>query len=307
MIAFNVKHGRRYDARRVRLSKEAIVNAPQFSNRMTAMHANSQKTALVTGASSGIGRASAEALARAGFTVFGTSRKPNEHGPNQVSMLTCDVTDEASVAHLVSEVLARTGRIDVLVNNAGLGLFGGAEESSAAQVQRLFDVNLFGVIRVINSVLPSMRVGGQGRIINLSSALGFLPAPYSAHYAASKFALEGYSESLDHEVRAFNVRVSLIEPGTVKGNFDQSALEPDTKMAEYDDARAWVHGFYKKALLTAVTPEEVADAVLLAATTPRQQLRYPVGKVAKQVSLLRRLMPARMFDKVLRQQFGLPG
>ncbi len=271
------------------------------------MPSNSQKTALVTGASVGIGRASAEALASTGFTVFGTSRKPSGNNPSQVSMLACDVTDEASVASLVSEVVARTGRIDVLVNNAGLGLFGGAEESSAAQVQRLFDVNLFGVIRVVNAVLPSMRAQGQGRIINLSSALGFVPAPYSAYYAASKFALEGYSESLDHEVRAFKVRVSLIEPGTVKSNFDQSALEPDRKLAEYDGGRAWVHGFYKKALLTAVTPDEVADAVRLAATAPRQQLRYPVGKVAKQVGLLRRLMPARMFDKVLRQQFGLPG
>jgi NAD(P)-dependent dehydrogenase (short-subunit alcohol dehydrogenase family) len=270
------------------------------------MLSTSQKTALVTGASSGIGRASAEALARAGFTVFGTSRKPGGAGPGPVTMLACDVTDEASVASLVQEVLARTGRIDVLVNNAGVGLFGGAEESSVAQVQRLYDVNLFGVVRVINAVLPSMRARGQGRIVNLSSGLGIVPAPYSAHYAGSKFALEGYSESLDHEVRAFNVRVSLIEPGTVTGSFDQSALEPDTKMADYDVARAWVHGFIKKALLTAVTPEEVANAVLLAATTPRHRLRYPVGKVAKQVSLLRRLMPARLFDKVLRQQFGLP-
>ncbi len=271
------------------------------------MHSTSQKTALVTGASSGIGYASAEALARAGFTVFGTSRKPSGNSPGPVTMLACDVTDGGSVAALVSEVLARAGRIDVLVNNAGVGLFGGAEESSAAQVQRLYDVNLFGAVRVINAVLPSMRSHRQGRIINLSSALGFLPAPYSAHYAGSKFALEGYSESLDHEVRAFNVRVSLIEPGTVKGNFDQSALEPDMKTAEYDGARAWVHDFIRKSLPKAVTPEEVAEAVLLAATAPRHTLRYPVGKVAKQVSLLRRLMPARMFDKILRHQFGLPG
>lgn len=270
------------------------------------MSSPSQKTALVTGASSGIGRASAEALARAGFTVFGTSRKPGGSGPSQVTMLACDVTDEGSVSALVSAVLARTGRIDVLVNNAGVGMFGGAEESSVAQVQRLYDVNLFGVVRVINAALPSMRARGQGRIINLSSALGLIPAPYSAHYAGSKFALEGYSESLDHEVRAFNVRVSLIEPGTVKGNFDQSALEPDSKTPQYDDGRALVHGFIKKALPTAVTPEEVADAVLRAATTPRHRLRYPVGKEAKQVSLLRRLVPARLFDKALRQQFGLP-
>ncbi|WP_421699728.1 oxidoreductase [Ancylobacter sp.] len=270
------------------------------------MSSHSPKTALVTGASSGIGRASAEALARAGFTVFGTSRKPGGTAPSQVTMLACDVTDDASVAALISQVLARTGRIDVLVNNAGVGMFGGAEESSVAQVQRLYDVNLFGVVRVINAVLPSMRARGQGRIINLSSALGFIPAPYSAHYAGSKFAVEGYSESLDHEVRAFNVRVSLIEPGTVTGNFDQSALEPDAKKPEYDGGRAWVRGFIEKALPTAVTPEDVADAVLRAATAPRYRLRYPVGKVAKKVSLLRRLMPARLFDKALRQQFGLP-
>lgn len=122
------------------------------------MSSHSPKTALVTGASSGIGRASAEAPARAGFTVFGTSRKPGGTAPSEVTMLACDVTDDASVAALVSQVLARTGRIDVLVNNAGVGMFGGAEESSVARVQRLYDVNLFGVVRLINAVLPSMLV-----------------------------------------------------------------------------------------------------------------------------------------------------
>lgn len=235
------------------------------------MNSTSKKTALVTGASSGIGQASAEALVRAGFRVFGTSRKPNGSSQSQVSMLAYDVTDEASVASLVSTVLESTGRIDVLVNNAGLGMFGAAEESSVAQVQSLFDVNLFGVMRMINAVLPSMRRQGEGRIVNVSSALGFVPAPYSAHYGASKYALEGYSESLDHEIRAFNVRVSLIEPGTVQGSFDQSSLEPDSMIAEYDAGRAWVHAFYKNSKLTADTPENVADAVLLAATATHQR------------------------------------
>lgn len=270
------------------------------------MTLTSKKIALVTGASSGIGRASAGALAKAGFTVFGTSRKPSGESLGGVSMLACDVTDEASVAALVSGVLSKTGRIDVLVNNAGLGLFGGAEESSIAQVQGLFDVNLFGVMRMTNAVLPSMRRQREGRIINLSSALGFVPAPYSAHYAASKYALEGYSESLDHEIRGFDVRVSLIEPGTVKGSFDHSSLEPDSKKTEYDAGRAWVHDFYQKSKLTADTPEDVADAVLRAATATRYRQRYTVGKVAGQVSLLKRLLPATLFDKALRQQFGIP-
>lgn len=153
------------------------------------MNSTSSRIALVTGASSGIGKASAEALARTGFTVFGTSRRPSGGSPEDVTMLACDVTDDASVAALVKTILERAGRIDVLVNNAGLGMFGGAEESSVAQVQQLFDVNLFGVMRMTNAVLPSMRLQRAGRIVNISSALGFVPAPYSAHYAASKYAL----------------------------------------------------------------------------------------------------------------------
>lgn len=271
------------------------------------MDANSQKTAIVTGASSGIGRATAESLARAGYRVFGTSRRPSGDGPSNVEMLACDVTDDASVAALAATVLERTGRIDLLVNSAGLGLFGAAEESSSAQVRDLFEVNLFGVVRMTNAVLPSMRARGVGRIVNLSSALGYAPAPFSAYYASSKFALEGYSESLDHEVRTFNVRVALIEPGTVKGSFDKSSLDPDRKLKEYEAGRAWVNGFYQKGLETADTPERVAQSVVQAATATKHRLRYTVGSVAWQVALLRRLMPAGLFDKALRQQFGLSG
>jgi NAD(P)-dependent dehydrogenase (short-subunit alcohol dehydrogenase family) len=270
------------------------------------MSAHSGKTAIVTGASTGIGRASAEALARAGFTVFGTSRRNMNDGPNQVSMLTCDVTDDRSVNSLVSAVLSRTGRIDVLVNNAGIGLLGGAEESSISQVQALFDVNLFGVMRVTNAVLPSMRQRSQGRIINISSVLGLIPAPFSAHYSATKHALEGYSESLDHEIRAFNVRVSLIEPAYTRSVFEQNALEPDSPLKEYQQARAAARAFLRDAMTAADQPEVVAKAVLLAATAARPGRRYPTGKVARQVSVLRRFVPTEMFDKSLRKQMRLP-
>lgn len=270
------------------------------------MKAHSAKTAIVTGASSGIGRASAEALVRAGYTVFGTSRRPGGPQPAGVTMLSCDVTDDASVAAMVWNVLSQTGRVDVLVNNAGVGLLGGAEESSVAQVQGLFDVNLFGVIRTTNAVLPSMRLRGAGRIVNIGSALGLVPAPYSAHYSASKHALEGYSESLDHEVRAFNVRVTVIEPAFIKSAFDQNSMEPDGALREYDQARAGVHAFIKDVLPTADTPEMVADAVLVAATARHPRQRYTVGKTARQIGMLRRFMPAGMFDKTLRQQYRLP-
>lgn len=271
------------------------------------MGRHTDKTAIVTGASSGIGRASAGALARAGFTVFGTSRRTISDGPKQVTMLRCDVTDEGSVNALVSTVLAETGRIDVLVNNAGIGLLGGAEESSVAQVQALFDVNLFGAIRVTNAVLPSMRQRGSGRIINIGSVLGLIPAPYSAHYAATKHALEGYSESLDHEVRAFNIRVSLIEPAYTRSVFDQNALEPDAVLKAYEQARANTRALVHDVMQTADPPEVAAKAVLLAATTARPRRRYPAGKIAQQISVLRRLAPAGLFDKSLRKQMRLPG
>ncbi|RMN40448.1 Short chain dehydrogenase/reductase oxidoreductase [Pseudomonas syringae pv. apii] len=269
------------------------------------MSTSSKKTAIVTGASSGIGRATAEALVRAGYTVFGTSRKIADSS-TQVSMLTCDVTNDESVRTLVSTVLAQTGRIDLLVNNAGIGLVGGAEEFSIPQVQALFDVNLFGVIRMTNAVLPSMRQRGEGRIINIGSILGLIPAPYSSHYSAVKHAVEGYSESLDHEVRAFNIRVSVVEPGFVRTVFDQNGIEPDSPLKEYDQARAGFKALLADVMPKADLPEVVAAVVLKAANDTRPKHRYTAGKSARQISLLRRFVPTAAFDKSLRKQLRLP-
>ncbi|QZP31779.1 oxidoreductase [Pseudomonas sp. DR48] len=269
------------------------------------MKTSSDRIAVVTGASSGIGQATAEALVRAGYTVFGTSRKAG-NSSTQVSMLTCDVTDDDSVNALVSTVLAQTGRIDLLVNNAGIGLLGGAEEFSISQVQALFDVNLFGVIRMTNAVLPSMRERGQGRIINIGSILGLVPAPYSAHYSAVKHALEGYSESLDHEVRAFNIRASVIEPAFVRTVFDQNGIEPDSQLKVYDRARAGFRALLEEVMPKADLPDVVAAVVVKAATDVRPRHRYTAGKSARQISLLRRFAPAGFFDTALRKQFRLP-
>lgn len=129
-----------------------------------------------------------------------------------VTMLACDVTKEESVEALIAELMSRAGRIDLLVNNAGTGLIGGGEESSIAQAQALFDINLFGLLRTTIAVLPIMRRQRTGRIVNLSSVMGLIPAPYSALYAATKHAIEGYSESLDHELRPLGIRVVLVEP-----------------------------------------------------------------------------------------------
>src|SRR3954464_1473389 len=171
------------------------------------------RVALVTGASAGIGQAAASALVGAGFTVYGTSRKaaPGEERGGVV-FLPLDVTDDQSVAGAVAEVLHRSGRVDVLVNNAGLGVSGAAEESSIEQARALFETNVFGAMRMTRSVLPVMRQQGSGRIINVSSIVGLIPVPFMALYASSKHALEGYSQSVDHELREHGVRVLLVEP-----------------------------------------------------------------------------------------------
>lgn len=221
-------------------------------------------------------------------------------------MLTCDVTDDASVAKLVDDVLAEAGRIDLLVNNAGVGQLGGAEESSTVQAQALFDVNVFGVLRVTNAVLPAMRRQGKGRIVNLSSVLGLIPAPYSALYASTKHAIEGYSESLDHELRPFGIRVVLVEPAYTRTSFEENLARPDQLLEIYDAARAGMDVILRKAMETGDAPEIVAGTVLKAATDSVPRRRYAAGKMARQVSFLRRFVPASAFDKSLRKQNGLP-
>jgi short-subunit dehydrogenase len=160
------------------------------------------KTALVTGASSGIGEATALRLAMAGYQVYGTSRRGAPAGQQSFAMLPLDVTSDESVEAVVTEVLRLEGRIDLLVNNAGFAVApAGAEESSIEQAWSIFNTNFFGIVRMTRAVVPHMRQRGSGRIINIGSVLGFLPAPYMALYAATKHAIEGYSESLDHELR----------------------------------------------------------------------------------------------------------
>lgn len=271
-----------------------------------SMNKTNLGVALVTGASTGIGYVTATALQNAGFRVFGTSRGLTAQRSDGVSMLTCDVTDDASVAKLVDDVLAKAGRIDLLVNNAGMGLLGGAEESSMTQAKSLFDVNVFGVFRVTNAVLPAMRRQGKGRIVNLSSVQGFIPAPYFALYSSTKHAIEGYSESLDHELRAFGIRVSLVEPAYTRTSFEDNLAKPDQLLDIYDRARADINAVVQKAMEKGDAPDVVAKAILAAATDPDPKRRYAAGKMARQVSFLRRFVPASAFDKSLRKQLGLP-
>lgn len=261
--------------------------------------------AVVTGASSGIGQVTANVLQKAGYRVFGTSRRAAGERSDGVTMLACDVTNDSSVTKLVTDVLAQAGRIDLLVNNAGSGLLGGAEESSMAQAEALFDVNVFGVLRLTNAVLPVMRRQGSGRIINLSSVLGLIPAPYSALYASTKHAVEGYSESLDHELRSLGIRVVLVEPAYTRTSFEENLAKPDQALDVYGAARAAMETILRQAIETGDAPEVVAQTILKAATVSVPKRRYAAGKMARRVSLLRRFVPASAFDKSLRKQNGL--
>ncbi len=266
----------------------------------------SKKTAIVTGATSGIGLATAKVLQAAGYRVFGTSRNPAPAAGSDIQMLTCDVTEDDSVATMVETVFGETGRIDLLVNNAGFGISGAAEESSVEQAKAMFDVNLFGVVRTIRAVLPIMRSQNDGRIINISSVLGLIPAPYMALYGASKHAVEGYSESLDHEIRGQGIRVVLIEPAYTRTSFDQNLVRSDRPLDIYEIERAGRDRFLREMMTTADTPEVVAKVILMAATAASPNLRYTAGSKARQVSLLRRFVPAKGFDKSYRKQIGLP-
>ena len=262
--------------------------------------------ALVTGASSGIGEATAKRLAAAGYTVYGTSRRGTPASGQPFEMLPLDVTSDASVEALVKELVRREGRIDLLVNNAGFGVApGGAEESSIEQARAIFETNFFGLIRMTRAALPHMRKQGRGRIINMSSVLGFLPMPYGALYAATKHAVEGYSESLDHELRTRGIRVSVIEPAYTKTPFDANFLEPDSKLDAYRDARVAVNQRVKEIMSTADHPGIVAEVVLKAAGAANPKLRYTAGVLAGRLRMLRTYAPVGLMDAGIRKDLRL--
>ena len=262
--------------------------------------------ALVTGASSGIGKATAERLATAGYKVYGTSRRGAQTGQRSFGMLSLDVTSDQSVEAAVSELMRLEGRIDLLVNNAGFGVApAGAEESSIEQARLIFETNFFGIVRMTRAVVPYMRKQGGGRIINIGSVLGFLPMPYGALYAATKHAIEGYSESLDHELRTKGIRVSVIEPAYTKTPFDSNFLEPDAKLDEYREVRVAVNARVKEVMATAEQPGVVADVVLQAASAAHPKLRYTAGRLANRLRLLRRFAPAGLVDSGIRRDLRL--
>lgn len=260
---------------------------------------------VVTGVSSGIGRVAAEKFAKRGCQVFGTVRSLAKATPIPgVELVEMDVRNEASVRHAIQAIVARATRIDVLVNNAGMNLIGAVEETATAEAASLFDTNVFGILRTTQAVLPHMRAQRSGRIVNVSSVLGFLPAPYMGLYSASKHAVEGLSETLDHEVRQFGIRVTLVQPAYTRTHLEANSPHANAKIAAYGRERDLVSRSLVHSIDNAPEPDGVADTIVDAALGAWRMRRTPAGQ-ASLLSKLRRFMPAGPVDASLRKTLGL--
>ena len=253
------------------------------------------QTVLVTGASSGIGQVIAQLLTERGFTVYGTSRKPTG------TLVPLDVRSDDSVR----ACLDRVGKIDVLVNNAGYTLMGSAEETSIEEAKGQLETNFFGVVRMVNAVLPAMRKAGAGKIINVGSLAGITAIPFGAFYTASKFALEGYSEALWHELRPLGINVTLIEPGFVHtpiGEKTQIAAKP---LSAYDGVRQRATAALGRHVEHGIVPEKVAATVLRAVQSRSPSLRYRVGTDAAWLPRLKSVLRWPLFAVGVRRTFAV--
>jgi len=263
------------------------------------------KTVLITGASSGIGEATARLFGRHGWNVVASARSVEGLGawanqPN-VAKLTMDVTDEANVREAVADAAVRFGGLDALVNNAGAGLAGAFEAIPDADLRAVFDVNLFGAANTIRAVIPHMRARKTGVIVNVTSITGRVGLPFMAPYDATKFALEGLSESLSYELGAVGIRVKLVEPGGVRTRFTHKWFRHDAYSPVLD-------GLIDKMTAGAATakgPEGVAQAIYRAATESSDRLRYTANGSGPLIAL-NRVLPASVWRRLIKSNFMKP-
>lgn len=266
------------------------------------MH-SAPKVVLVTGGSSGIGKAICERLARNGHYVFGTSRKPGEQ-PSNYSLVALDVTDESSVQQAVAEVLKQTGRIDVLVNNAGVGIQGATEDLSADQAHSVFDADVVGPHRVCRAVLPGMRAQGNGTIINITSLAANFGLPYRGFYSAAKAALERYTEALSTEVAAFGINVCSLQPGEYKTNIGANRIKPAVIGEAYRKGYERAMEVLSSSLHYSHDPDEVAVLVekIMAARRPKSVYHAAHG-MQRVAVVMKKLLPGRWFEKLVLREY----
>ncbi|NYF15433.1 short-subunit dehydrogenase [Microbacterium sp. AK009] len=270
------------------------------------------RVALVTGASSGIGEATVLELIRRGFVVYAGARRVErmahlaEHGARVIRL---DVTDDESMSAAVTGILNDQGRIDVLVNNAGYGSYGAVEDVPIDEARRQFEVNIFGLARLTQLVLPTMRRQRRGTIVNISSIGGRIYEPLGAWYHATKYAVEGLSNSLRVEVEPHGVRVVLIRPGAIRTEWNEisrrSALEVSGDTAYAAQAHALVRTLSAADGETAAGPAVVAEAIGRAVDAAKPRIRYTVPFAAKAIVFARWLLPDRVFDAAVNRVFGV--
>jgi NAD(P)-dependent dehydrogenase (short-subunit alcohol dehydrogenase family) len=271
-----------------------------------------KRVALVTGGSSGIGACTVESLMAAGFTVYTVARRVEMMQPLAAAgahVFAMDVTDDASMVAGVQRIIDEQGRIDVLVNNAGYGSYGAVEDVPLSEARRQFDVNVFGLARLTQLVVPQMRAQGSGRIINISSIGGKFYEPFGAWYHATKFAVEGFSDCLRMELKPFGIKVVIIEPGPIITEWNEIARDSLLEQSGSGDystyakkAHRMLEEFDKPG--RASKPETVAKKIRKAATTRRPAARYPVGRGARAITLSRDYTPDVIFDQVISRMYG---
>lgn len=265
---------------------------------------NMQKVILITGASSGFGKATAELLAQRGHIVYGTSRTTKEHP--SVHFLNMDVRDRESIASGVRQIIEKEGRIDVLVNNAGMGIGGSLELATPEEIDLQMGTNFMGCVNMCQAVLPQMRKQRQGRIINLSSIGGIMGLPYQGYYSASKFAIEGFSEALSAEVRGFGISVSMVEPGDFATGFTASRKNSTLTLEneDYGDSFRRSLDLIEKEENGGLKPEVLARRIAKIVECRHPKLRYVVANLEQWFSVVvKRILPGNWFVGILRNYY----
>ena len=267
----------------------------------------SNAVVLITGASSGFGQAMAQLLSERGYVVYGTSRKAAGDDALPYTMLRMDVTDSASVGDGIQQVMERENRIDVLINNAGIGVAGAFEDTSIEEAKRQFETNFFGIVRVTQEVLPHMRQRKTGMIINISSIGGLVGLPFQGFYSASKFAIEGLTESLRLEVAPFNIRVTNINPGDFHTRFtDNRVVTQKALEGAYSDRFKQVLAIYEEDEIKGAKPAVLAERVEKVIRKKSPKVRYLTGMLSQRiVTVLKPLMGSKGFELLMKGHYKI--
>jgi NAD(P)-dependent dehydrogenase (short-subunit alcohol dehydrogenase family) len=277
----------------------------QRMSKHASQNAGAPKVILVTGASSGIGWATAERFHLAGHKVFGTSRSAEARGPAGVTMVALDVEHDESVQACIRRVLDDAGRVDVLVSNAGRLVFGPSEEVPLADAQRLFETNFWGSVRVVNALLPGMRARRAGQVILVGSMSAWVTMPLNAFYSASKAALARYAEALRHETMHLGIQVALVEPSEIATPFWERGLKVPSRFSDYLPIREPIFAGLPSLFAGAPQPARLAAVIEAIAGEADPKPIYRFGGLARRMPWMRVLVPARAFERGFRKQFGL--